>query len=459
MRNRLDQQGSTSSMVYKPWSAFGRTNVLMKWAEELRACCSSADQSAAKWQLTGRAVLIAHPDQEHHAEIVAKIANESGMRLIEWASEEFVEKVNTNNVPENNGPSIIYVSQGNWSAKYTLESETPAVVSAFRDKLQQYLADIDPAQSIVFITTGLNYYELDPSLRTVGLFDRRFVINEISIKEKGDHFLDAIGRNVCDSTLLDYPQKVGRLIEEDFADKRRRDLIALALSRLAYRENRKLNFDDLIYFVVHGSGESDLSEELDQKALKNIAIHEAGHALVSIIDSDAENLPDHIGIVRNSDSRGQVADSYEYVDARAGKHTYADLRHKIRVSLAGRAAESLVLGALNVSAFSSCTDLRNATELAKDLIGIAGFSSGYEVLGGNHINLAVKSEDPTPSELAHIETEARKFLSIQYQAVQSMLSKHRAFLDNITVRLLEKKVLNQTDITAVWNEYRQSLSI
>ena len=461
MSNNLRNQysGSPGKGKNNPWDAFGKTQVLMNWVDEFKACVSAPSVNALTWRLVGRAVMIVHPDQDQHAEIVEKIAEELGLKLLDLTSDEFMGMVTAKSVPENNEPVLIYVSQGSWSNKYPEDSEPPEMVSDFRNVLSEYLATIDPAHQIIFVTTGVNYFELDPCLRSVGLFDRRFEIRELSIKEKGERFLDAVGRDLCCSSLLNFPQKVGRLLEEDFQDSRRRELIALALSRLAYRKNRKLNFDDLIYFVVHGSGESDFVEELDQKALTNVAIHEAGHALVSIIDSDAENLPDHIGIVRNSDSRGQVADSYDYVDSRVGKHTYADLRHKIRVSLAGRAAESLVLGGLNVSAFSSCTDLRNATELTKDLIGIAGFSAEYEVLGRNHINLAVKSETSSPSESAHIEAEARKFLSLQYQAVESMLAKHRALLEKITVRLLEKRVLNQSDITAVWNEYRQSIAI
>jgi len=66
-------------------------------------------------------------------------------------------------------------------------------------------------------------------------------------------------------------------------------------------------------------------------------------------------------------------------------------------------------------------------------------------------NLAVLQGDPTPSESEHVELQSRKYLEQQYYVVEKYIKDHRYLLDQITEALLEKRILNQTELSDIWS--------
>lgn len=54
--------------------------------------------------------------------------------------------------------------------------------------------------------------------------------------------------------------------------------------------------------------------------------------------------------------------------------------------------------------------------------------------GQSASNLAVVGDEPTASEIAHVETLVRKFLATEYQIVLDMLRANRPLLDQLRKR-------------------------
>ena len=431
------------------WSEFGRVAKILSWVEELKHM-KDAQPTANDWRLIGRAIVICHPVEELRTPLVQQIAHAAGYEYVAISGEAFFEWVHEAKPVPYENPVIIHVAQHVWSGKIEDDKKAAEELVDFqKNEIPQYLASLPDDQTVVFVVTSKSYADLVPQLRSVGAFDRRFDVAEFTPVEIGTWFLGQVGLALCDESLLTDIGKVGRLVDDEFKDRRRQRLIALHLQRLANRDTRKLCFDDLVYFAVHGGSETDHVPEESEAMLHRIAVHEAGHALISIIDSNSRNIPDYTSITPGSHFKGVVTDSYAYSFATVGRYTYEDSRHKVRVQLAGRVAEAIVFGATRVGTFTARSDLRNATAWTKELVGMYGFSAEQENFDAIHNNLAVIDDEASASEAAHIEQQTRLFLKRQYEAVEAMILENKRFLDAITCALLEKQVLNQADISAI----------
>ncbi len=438
-----------------PWHEFGRVGKIQGWVEELKKAKDS-HLTAQDWHLLGRAVMICHPVEELRTTLVKKIAHEAGFGYIGMTGVQFFEGVMEGTPIPDSCPLMIHVEQGVWSRKIEDNPKAAEELVNFQTKdLPKYFAELPDDLVVIFIVTGESYTDLQPSLRTVGSFDRRFDVADLTLADLGAWFLNLLGVEQCDETLTADTGRVGKLINDEFDDRRRQRLISLHLQRLAHREKRKLCFDDLVYFAVHGGAETEHPPEDDPTSLYRIAVHEAGHALVSIIDSNGRNMPDYTSIIPGGHFKGVVADSYAYSYALSGRYTYEDSRHKIRIQLAGRVAEAIEFGATNVSTFGARSDLRNATSWAKELVGICGFSAEQENPDAIRDNLAVIDDEPSASEAAHIEFQTRLLLKRQYEAVERMILRNRPLLDAITNALLEHRILNQVELTKLWELSQQ----
>lgn len=448
------KQTSAAEDLYL-WEEFGRVSKIQDWVEELKKVRES-QLTVQDWRLHGRAVMICHPIEELRTPLIKKIAQAAGYEYIGITGEQFFEWTSEAKPIPRGAPVIIHVEQGIWNRKIEDDAKAAEELIHFQTHdPQKYFAAMPCDLVAVFVVTGASYADLEMPLRTVGSFDRRFDISEPTLPQIGTWFLNQIGTDLCDESLTIETGRVGKLINDEFDDRRRQRLIALHMQRLAHRENRKLSFDDLVYFAVHGGSETEHAPENDAVMLHRIAVHEAGHVLISILDSHGRNIPDYASILPGSHFKGVVTDSYAYSFALTGRYTYEDSRHKIRVQLAGRVAEAVALGPTRVGTFAARTDLINATTWAKELVGLYGFAAEQENPDAIRDNLAVIDNEASASEAAHIEAQTRLFLKRQYEAVELMILRNRPLLDNITDALLDRRVMNQTELRKLWEERDQ----
>jgi cell division protease FtsH len=166
------------------------------------------------------------------------------------------------------------------------------------------------------------------------------------------------------------------------------------------------------------------------------------------------NIPDYAGIVPSIGTLGQVSASYEFLASIPSIGIYKYKRHLVRVLLAGRAAEQLTVGIEDMSVTSARSDLRHATDIAKDLIGRYGISPTMEDESTAGSNLLLKiGTDVSDTEKHRIENAARLFLSRQYDVVLDQLRAHRVFLEAIADRLVKQKILDKGHLKSMAIEY------
>ncbi|BBU68416.1 ATP-dependent zinc metalloprotease FtsH [Fluviibacter phosphoraccumulans] len=448
VRDEVSMQGNLQLSNPHDWMNMGNVAVLQKWARQLKSLrdCVYDD---GQWEMVGRFVMLVHPIKQYQVRLLKLVAEEAGYEFIEIDGASLIENVLADREFPVDAPALVYVPQGEWSALNDQGGVGSEKLAEFYEKLCVYLKRFASPRQIVLATTGVSYSEINSALRSVGCVDRRFIIPRPSFAEMGNAFIELVGRKRCANSLLDNPDRVGMLLSVEFEDQRRQGLLALGMQRAAHDQSRQLTYDDLVHFGVRGSADIDLVPERDDNMLKRVAIHEAGHALVAYFDSNGANVPDYITVLPGRGFRGVSVDSYAYMGEIHGKHSYEDSRHKIRVLLAGRAAESMVLGRTKIGTFGSRSDLINASAVAKELVGLCGFSDDIDFVDCTSKNLLVTEEDASPSEQSHVEGMARKYLAYQYEHVEKILQTTSGLLIQLSEELIKKQVLLQREVKQI----------
>ena len=430
------------------WGNYPGAACLKRWAEDLKSALS-AGEDFSTWDLVGNGALIFHDDEARARVIFRKVAVDAGMQFALVPSASLAQfRLDLVDPFRSLAPALVYLEPGEWMC-----SDAPGVGQAdgtnrraiFRSQLIQRMKSFDKQYPVVFATAVRSTADIDDSLRAVGAFERRFVLPSMPMDYRGNELLNEIGRELCGLSLSDAPGKVGKLITPEFDSVRTQGLLAQAMKRLANRENRKLEFIDLVNFVTRGTIESDDKPFHPESVRRQVAYHEAGHALVAVLDSEGRNIPEYASIVASLKFEGVVVKSVEYYYASNIQTTYLDFRHHIRLALAGRAGEQILVGPGKVSN-GAISDLSGATEFSKCAFGSFGFAPGMDDPANAGANLAVIGGDASPSEVARLETLVRGFLESEYRTVMQMLLEHRPMLDAIADRLMWDAIVDQDEL-------------
>jgi cell division protease FtsH len=174
-----------------------------------------------------------------------------------------------------------------------------------------------------------------------------------------------------------------------------------------------------------------------------LAYHEAGHATVAIMLPNYPP-PSKATIVSHGGALGftlHIVDEDRYLQSKE------DLIESLQVRLAGRAAESLVIGEICTGASD---DLERATQLSNQMIN--RFGMGKQLLAANP-QLPLSETFRYEREL-----EQAKLLDVNMEAAWELLVEHRPLLDALAERLLEDETLERDEIEEITESYAQTIS-
>lgn len=428
-----------------PWEQVPGARLLQDWCADLQAALTARD--ADTWRLTGQAVILVVEDLTQGEATARRVAQDAGLRLITIPEDE-VMGMPMPSAFTALAPMLLYLEPGRWLLPKQ-EDEAEAFVQevdAFQRRLAEEMRAFDARKPVVLVTTNRALGDMSLLLDGAGRFDRYLALPAPSLEARGRAFLDDLGRERCGATLLDNPGKLGKLLVGGPNNPNWRRLALLYLHRLHRRRGQPLEFLDLMHLAMRGFAESSDEEgPADDAERRQTAIHEAGHAAVAILDSGGRNIPDYCSIVPGADFKGIVAESVAYHQSRGERFSYADMRHQVRIALAGRVAEELVFGAEQVTS-GAAQDLENCYRNASTAFFRYGFAPDMGAPGAAASNLAVVVGTPTPSEYAHNEELVRRFLATEYQAVRTLLEAQRPLLEAIADRLLWDPIVDQDEL-------------
>jgi len=434
-----------------PWERLSGVELLQTWSQELQAACAARDE--ALWRLTGRAVILVADNFAQARSAAHRVAQEAGLRFVPIPSDE-VRLLRSLANFSRLAPVLLYLEPGRWCLPKQ-DDETDEVaddISAFQRRLADDLRGFNPSKPIVVVTANRALGDMSLILDGAERFDRYLVLPSPTLEQLGQVFLEDLGHHRCQPSLLANPAKLGKLITSGPNTESWHRLAVLHLQRLHHRRGQPIEFLDIMHLAMRGFAEfADPLQVADESQRRQTAVHEAGHATIAILDSGGCNIPEYCSILPGADFKGIVAESMTYHQSRGERFTYLDLRHQIRIALAGRVAEEVVYGPESVSS-GAAQDLENCARQAGVAFFRYGFAPEMETPGASSSNLAVLIGDPTPSEYAHVEALVRRFLATEYPIVRHQLEQHRALLEAIADRLLWDPIVDQEELKMLCRE-------
>ena len=196
----------------------------------------------------------------------------------------------------------------------------------------------------------------------------------------------------------------------------------------ARRQKRKLTYDDIKDAI--SAGQNAMSEEL----LWRIAIHEAGHALAMIGLNLGTIQTISVGIGAGG-----------FIESNIRRHAIQGeewINNMLAFTLAGRAAEVLVLGSAGMgSGGTDNSDLAQATNLALDAETNLGFGKHHPLLYRRFQDQSlILSQDHQLAERIHTRLEAAEAMA------KEILNRNRDVLLELAKRLATAKVLDGAEV-------------
>ncbi|MCI0346526.1 MAG: hypothetical protein L0221_13945, partial [Chloroflexi bacterium] len=180
-----------------------------------------------------------------------------------------------------------------------------------------------------------------------------------------------------------------------------------------------------------------------------IAYHEAGHALVSHLLPDADDVH-KVSIV----ARGRALGLTWYLPEDRSTHTAAQLRAHMSAALGGRTAEELRFGEITTGA---ANDIEKCTEIARAMVTQYGMSSrlgprkfgqesGEVFLGRDYGHQRDYSDDIA----SRIDDEVNALIEEADDEATALLTRHRDLLDRLAAALVEKETLEEQELAQLF---------
>jgi len=443
----------------QPWSEECYTGALRAWSNDISVALDSKDP--VDWRFAGSGVVLFSDELGLCHDLIRRVASEAGFNL--WVDNSQGGKI----VPplvrlQKRAPSLVLLKPGRWHitrkiADQEVEVNTVEVLE-FQEGITREMCGFNPDRPIIPVVCLPTDQEssISETLQRPCFFDRFIRLHPMTLEQRGKRFIEEIGRERCGRSVIAAPGKVGFAVKQWFGETRSRALAVLHLQRVHRRSDRLIEMTDVLDVALRGVVEMDQREIAGSTFPRNVvAIHEAGHAVVSIIDSDGENMPDYCTIIPGGDFEGVVVGSLEFHQSKDASMTYAKFRHLIRVSLAGRAAEELAFGPEHVTN-GATSDLETCFRRSSQAFMNYGFAPEMKSSMDSGSNLAVVIGQPSPSEYVHIEEMVRKFLASQYAEVCNILKENNNLLNAVAERMLWDPVVDQFELKEIWRQVEAS---
>lgn len=312
--------------------------------------------------------------------------------------------------------------------------------------INQLLAEMDGfnTRSGVVIMAATNRLDsLDEAILRPGRFDRHIQVNLPDIKER-EAILKIHARNKNLSSKVSLgdiarrtPGFSGAQLENVLNEA---TLLAVRLNKTAIGMSE---IDEAIDRVIAGPAKK--SRVITDEEKKQIAYHEAGHALVGL-HTKGGDVVEKITIIPRGVAAGYTLSTPEKQELAIQKKS--DLLAIVRTTLGGRAAEEVIYGKDAISTGAS-NDLYKVTNIVKSMVTQLGMSdvgmTQFIPTEGNTPAYAQKSFSESTNQ--KIDKEIEDIIQSEYAKAKDVIKHNGKELDLIveTLLLLETIVKNQID--------------
>jgi len=305
----------------------------------------------------------------------------------------------------------------------------------------------DTQEGIILIAATNRPDTLDPALLRPGRFDRRIVVNLPDIKGRED-ILKVHTRKIKLSPDVDLKSIARQTVYfsgADIANLCNESALLAARRNKATVETKEM--EEAIERVIMGPEKK--SRTISKREKELTAYHEAGHALVSLLIPEVDQVS-KVSII----PRG-MAGGYTLTPPIEDRHFFSkkELTGRIVVTLSGRASEEVNLGEVTTGAEN---DLAVATSIARQMVCEYGMSEklGNLTLGRRHGPVflgrdIVEEKDYSEETAKAIDQEVSKIVNEAYSFAKQLISERKDKLKIIADKLLEKEVLDGEEVKKI----------
>ncbi len=406
-----------------------------------------------------KGVLLVGPPGTGKTLLARAVAGEAGVPFFSLSGSEFVEMfvgVGAARVrdlfaqAEVKAPCIVFIDELDALGKARMQG--PMGSHEEREQtLNQLLAEMDgfDGRKGVIIMGATNRPEvLDPALLRPGRFDRQVLVDKPDVRGR-EAILKIHVKNVTLAGTVDL--KVIAARTAGFAGADLANLVNEAALLAARKDKTAVEMKDFEEAIDRLIAGLEKKRVMSTRERRIVAYHESGHAIVASVLPGLD--PVHkISIVQ----RGFGALGYTMQLPLEERYllTREDLSSQLAVLLAGRAAEEIAFGHLSTGAQN---DLQRATDIARAMVTEFGMS---ETLGavnysghkrGAFLDTPFMPERGNYSEdtALKIDAEIKRIVGDATAAARGVLGDHRAVLDVLSERLLEKEVIEAEELQAI----------
>ncbi len=428
--------------------------------EELREIIEFLREAQKFQKLGGRipkGVLLVGPPGTGKTLLARAVAGEANVPFFSISGSDFVEMfvgVGASRVRDlfeqgkKNAPCIIFIDEIDAVGRHR-----GAGLGGGHDEreqtLNQLLVEMDGFESnegVILIAATNRPDVLDPALLRPGRFDRRVVVPRPDIRGR-EEILRVHTRKIPLSDDVDL--SVLARGTPGFSGADLANMVNEAALNAA-RQNRKtvLMYDFELAKDKVLMGAERKSMILSDEEKKVTAFHEAGHALVAVLSKHSDPLH-KVTIIPRGMALG-VTMQLPLDD----KHTYTKeyLNTRLAIMMGGRLAEELFLRTMTTGAGN---DIEQASELARKMVCEFGMSAlGPLTFGKKEEQIFLGREisqhrDYSEDTAIKIDQEVRKLVDEAYNSARNILSTNPETLTKIAQALLEREVLDASEIQMI----------
>ena len=447
MPSILTIEKDTSKDRDKPNVSFNDVAGLEEIKEELQETIDFINNSY-KYKKMGakipRGILFHGPPGTGKTLLAKAVAGETNSTFLYASGSEFVEKyvgVGAKRVrtlfekAKKDAPSIIFIDEIDAiGTKRNSESNNE------KDQtLNQLLVELDgfnTNETVVVIGATNRIDLLDEALLRPGRFDRHIYVGNPNVKAREKILEVHTNNKPLEKTLniKEIAKKTTGLSGAQLAN------IANEAAIIAVRKNRNiigtLEFDAAIERVLAGLEVKNSTVLLKEKNI--IAIHEAGHALVSkVLNVDQIQK---ISIVPRGQALGYVL---KFPEEERYLLTQNDLLNRITGLLAGRAAEEYKFSEITTGAKD---DLNKATDIAREMVCSYGMSS-LGTLALDEVYIRYNYD--------FIRLEIKKITDKAYNEALNIIDENSEVLLQISSLLMDKETMDREELDVIFSKYKK----
>lgn len=414
------------------------------WGHDLAADLHDYAQGQLLWAAIDKGVLLVGPPGTGKTTFARALAATCGVPLIaaslyQWQSAGHLGDLQramrrTFEEARKAAPVILFVDEldafgDRDSFTHDHKDYSIQVINGFLEELD----GVAGREGVVLVGACNNVQRLDPAIRRSGRLDRTIQIPLPDQRALGQIFRHHLGDGLLDADLT---QVAMLALGGSGADVERWTRGAKRRARTA---GRSLTLDDL---VTELRGTANRKPE----ALRRCAVHEAGHAVAMAVLAPGRLISTTI---REAERTGGATASYQDNPF----PTRGDLLVTVVVTLAGRAAEQIVLGEASASSGGGeQSDLARATTLATSMLTAYCLDdeAGLLWLGeatSRNIDLFLRMRP-------HIEQRVSAILADAYDRCRNLVREHHAVVEAVADMLLERETLSGAEVEDVLERHR-----